>query len=105
VDEAKLFIQQAQFDVSGLPVAARANTHRTLSRITQLLESLAPPDSVSRLTDSVVALITNAAGGPKVVEPLPSRPPSLERGAASTGSGAPHVTGNRGGEMARKRNR
>ena len=81
VDEAKLFIQQAQFDVSGLPVAARANTHRTLSRIAQLLESLAPPDSVNRVTDSLVALITNAAGGPKVVEPLPSRPPSLERGA------------------------
>jgi len=81
VDEAKLFIQQAQFDVAGLPVAARANTHSTLSRITQLLESLAPPDSVNRVTDSLVALITNAAGGPKVVEPLPSRPPSLERGA------------------------
>ena len=81
VDEAKLFIQQAQFDVSGLPVAARANTQRTLSHITQLLESLAPPDSVNRVTDSLVVLITNAAGGPKVVEPLPSRPPSLERGA------------------------
>src|SRR5258705_8446089 len=81
VDEAKLFIQQAQFDVAGLPVAARANTHSTLSRITQLLESLAPPDSVNRVTDSLVALITNAAGGTKVVEPLPSRPPSLERGA------------------------
>ncbi len=81
VDEAKLFIQQAQFDVSGLPAAARANTQRTLSRIAQLLESLAPPDSVNRVTDSLVVLITNAAGGPKVVEPLPSRPPSLERGA------------------------
>ena len=81
VDEAKLFIQQAQFDVPGLPVAARANTHRTLSRIAQLLESLAPPDSVNRVTDSLVVLITNAAGGPKVVEPLPSRPPLLERGA------------------------
>jgi high-affinity iron transporter len=81
VDEAKLFIQQAQFDVPGLPVPARAKSQQALTRIAQLLESLAPPDSVNRATDSLVAMITAAAGGPKVVEPLPARPPSLERGA------------------------
>lgn len=81
VDEAKLFIQQAQFDVPGLPVPARAKSLDALAHIAQLLESLAPPDSVNRATDSLVALITAAAGGPKVVEPLPARPPSLERGA------------------------
>jgi len=81
VDEAKLFIQQAQFDVPGLPVPARAKSQHALAQIAQLLESLAPPDSVNRATDSLVALITAAAGGPKVVEPLPARPPSLERGA------------------------
>jgi high-affinity iron transporter len=81
VDEAKLFIQQAQFDVAGLPHAARAGSQHTLARIAQLLDSLAPPDSVNRVTDSLVALITAAAGGPKVVEQLPVRPPSLERGA------------------------
>ena len=81
VDEAKLFIQQAQFDVPGLPVPARAKSQRALAHLAQLLESLAPPDSVSRATDSLVALVTAAAGGPKVVEPLPARPPSLERGA------------------------
>ena len=81
VDEAKLFIQQAQFDVPGLPLPARAKSQQALNRIARLLESLAPPDSVNRVTDSLVALVTAAAGGPRVVEPLPSRPPSLERGA------------------------
>src|SRR5881409_3760990 len=81
VDEAKLFIQQAQFDVPGLPVPARAQSQNALAHIAQLLEALAPPDSVNRATDSLVALVTAAAGGPKVVEPLPNRPPSLERGA------------------------
>jgi high-affinity iron transporter len=81
VDEAKLFIQQAQFDVPGLPAPARAKTQQALAHIGQLLESLAPPDSVNRVTDSLVALVTAAAGGPRVVEPLPARPPSLERGA------------------------
>ena len=81
VDEAKLFIQQAQFDVSGLPVAARATSERTLARIALMLDSLAPPAAVSRVTDSLVARITAAAGGAKVVEPLPANPPSLERGA------------------------
>src|SRR5947209_2123242 len=81
VDEARLFVQQAQFDVPGLPHAARARSRQTLTRIAQLLDSLAPPDSVNRVTDSLVAFITAAAGGPKVVEPLPTQPPSLERGA------------------------
>ena len=81
VEEAKLFIQQAQFDVAGLPAAARASTERTLARLVQMLDSLAPPDAVSRVTDSLVARITTAAGGPKVVE--------TSRG--STTSGKPDV--------------
>src|SRR3989442_10483199 len=51
VDEARLFVQQAQFDVPGLPHAARARSRQTLTRIAQLLDSLAPPDSVNRVTD------------------------------------------------------
>jgi len=81
VEEAKLFIQQAEFDVAGLPAAARASTGRTLARLVQMLDSLAPPAAVSRVTDSLVAWITAAAGGPKVVEPLPVNAPSLARGA------------------------
>jgi len=81
VDEARLFIQQAQFDISALPATARAGAGRGLARLGQMLQRLAPPDSVSRVTDSLVALITRAAGGPKVLEALPSNPPSLARGA------------------------
>ena len=81
VDEAKLFIQQARFDIDALPTAARPGSRRSLSLIAELLEQLAPPDAVRRATDSLVAHITLAAGGPDVLEPLPSNPPSLARGA------------------------
>ena len=81
VEEAKLFIQQAHFDVAGLPLAARASSERVLKQIARMLDSLARPDDVSHVTDSLVAGITAAAGGPKVVEPLPANPPSLARGA------------------------
>jgi high-affinity iron transporter len=81
VDEAKLFIQQARFDVPGLPAVARASSARALTTIAQLLDRLAPPDSVARVTDTLIARITTAAGGPHVLEPLPARPPSLARGA------------------------
>ena len=80
VDEAKLFIQQAQFDIDALPTSARAGTRRSLSHIAELLEQLAPPDSIRSATDSLVTHITLAAGGPDVLEPLPLNP-SLARGA------------------------
>jgi len=81
VDEAKLFIQQARFDVPALPTAARASADRDLTTIAQLLDRLAPPDSVGRVIDALITRITVAAGGAHVLEPLPSRPPSLARGA------------------------
>jgi high-affinity iron transporter len=81
VTEAKLFVQQAQFDVPGLPSTARAGSARALAAIARLLERLAPPDSVRRVTDDLINRITAAAGGPHVLEPPPSRPPSLARGA------------------------
>ena len=81
VDEAKLFIQQAQFDVPGLPVAARVAAGHALTRIAEMLDRLAPPDSVSLVTDVLVARITAAAGGRNVIEQLPANPPSLARGA------------------------
>ena len=81
VSEAKLFIQQARFDIPGLPAAARAYSGTSLATITRMLDNLAPPDSVARVTDSLVARITAAAGGEHVLEPMPARPPSLARGA------------------------
>jgi len=46
-----------------------------------MLDRLAPPDSVRLVVDMLVSRITQAAGGPTVIEQLPARAPSLERGA------------------------
>ncbi|HET8713890.1 MAG TPA: FTR1 family protein [Gemmatimonadales bacterium] len=81
VDEARLFIQQAQFDVASLPVEVRVAAGHALTRLSEMLERLAPPDSVQLVADVLIARITEAAGGPRVIEQLPARPPSLERGA------------------------
>ncbi len=81
VDEAKLFIQQATFDVPGLPVSARVVAGHALTRIAEMLDRLAPPDSLRLVTDALISRITAAAGGPNVIEQLPSKPPSLARGA------------------------
>jgi high-affinity iron transporter len=81
VDEAKLFIQQAQFDLPSLPTAARVAAGHAITRLLAMLDRLAPPDSVRLAVDSLVSRVTAAAGGPKVIEQLPARAPSLERGA------------------------
>jgi high-affinity iron transporter len=81
VDEAKLFIQQAQFDVPSLPVSVRVAAGQMLPTIGAMLDRLAPPDSVRLVADNLIARITTAAGGPKVIEQLPASAPSLERGA------------------------
>jgi high-affinity iron transporter len=75
VAEAKLFIAQARFEVSSLPAAVRGAADSGLARLAELFDQLAPPDSVARVADAVIARIGSD-------EPLPSRPPSLARGAA-----------------------
>ena len=81
VDEAKLFIEQARFDVPTLPTAVRASARRALDQIAGLLERLAPPDSVRGATDSLIAQVTLAAGGADALESFPPTAPSLARGA------------------------
>jgi high-affinity iron transporter len=75
VAEAKLFIAQARFEVSSLPAAVRGAADSGLARLAELFDRLAPPDSVAHVADAVIARIGSD-------EPLPSRPPSLARGAA-----------------------
>jgi high-affinity iron transporter len=75
VAEAKLFIQQARFDVPALPAAVRPSADRGLAQLANLLDRLAPPDSVGHAADALIRLIG-------IKEPLPSRPPSLARGGA-----------------------
>ncbi|MGH7606962.1 MAG: hypothetical protein ACREME_06450, partial [Gemmatimonadales bacterium] len=82
VDEAQLFIRHARLDVPGLPAAARPAAAAGLARLAGMLERLAPPDSVARVADSLIARLTAAVGGSEVLEPVPARPPSLARGAA-----------------------
>src|SRR5438270_11019022 len=64
VAEAKLFIQQPQFDISALPATARARADRGLARLGQMLKRLAPPPSATPAPDSLAPLITRAADGP-----------------------------------------
>ena len=74
-EEAKLFIQQARFDVPALPAAVRPAADSGLRDLASLLDRLAPPDSVQQAADALIRRIG-------IDEPLPSRPPSLARGAA-----------------------
>lgn len=74
VDEARLFIQQARFDLPTLPAAVRVAADSGLTRLAALLDRLAPPDSVARAADALIRRIG-------IEEPLPTRPPSLSRGA------------------------
>jgi high-affinity iron transporter len=81
VDEAKLFVQQARFDIPSLPAQVRVAAGDGLARLAEMLERLAPPDSVRVVADALISRVTDAAGGPRVIEQLPARAPSLERGA------------------------
>ena len=75
VEEARLFIEQARFDVPSLPRAVRPGADSGLSHLASLIDRLAPVDSVVRAADALIQRIGTE-------EPLPSRPPSLERGTA-----------------------
>lgn len=74
VEEAKLFVLQARFDVPSLPRAVRAAADSGLTHLAGLFDRLAPPDSASRAADALIQRIGTD-------EPVPSRPPSLARGA------------------------
>ncbi len=80
VEEAKLFIDQARLDVPALPAAVRARADSELAVLRGMLDRVAAPGSVERRATSIVQRIAAAAGG--ALDPFPSRPPSLARGAA-----------------------
>ena len=79
VNEAKLFIEQARFDLPFLPARVRVAADSDLTALTQLVARLAPPAEVEARSGRLIGGISAAVGG--VVEPLPARPPSLARGA------------------------
>lgn len=82
VDEARLFIDQARFEVPALPRAVRAATDSELAVIRAMLDRLAPPAEVERRAAGLVRRIAAAVGGGGSLDPLPARSPSLARGAA-----------------------
>jgi len=79
-DEAKQFVDAALLDVPGLPAAVRGTADSALRELRGMLERIAPPDSVTQRAATLVQRIAVAAGG--ALDPFPSRPPSLARGAA-----------------------
>ena len=81
VAEAKLFIQQARFDLPALPAAVRPAADSGLRNLAGLLDRLAPPDSVALAADALIRRIGTE-------EPLPSRftRPSFSASLRSTRS-------------------
>jgi high-affinity iron transporter len=80
VEEAKLFLDEAQLDAPALPVAVRDIAATELRALRGMLERVAPPDSVADRAAALVQRIAAAAGG--ALDPFPGRPPALARGAA-----------------------
>ena len=79
VAEAKLFLDQARFDAPFLPLAVRGYGDSTLTELRAMLDRGAPPSDVDRLVATLNERIAAAVGG--AIIPMPSRPPSLARGA------------------------
>lgn len=79
VDEAKLFLDQARYDVPTLPQAVRAHADSELAALRAMLDRLVPPADVERRAAALVRRIGDAVGGP--LDPAPSRPPSLAHGS------------------------
>ena len=79
VAEAKLFLDLARFDAPFLPSAVRGYSDSTLTELRRMLDRIAPPSDVDRLVATLNGRIAAAVGG--AVIPMPSRPPSLVRGA------------------------
>jgi high-affinity iron transporter len=80
VEEAKLFLDEAQLDAPALPVAVRDLAATELRTLRGMVERVAPPDSVARRAAALVQRIAAAAGG--ALDPFPGQPPALARGAA-----------------------
>ena len=83
VDEARQFLEQARLDAPALPARVRAVADTELALLRAMVERAAPPDSVAARANALVARIAAAAGG--ALDPFPTRPPSLARGAAIYG--------------------
>jgi len=79
VAEAKLFVEQARFDLPLLPQNLHPYADSAVARLLAMFDRLASQAQVLGLADSLGSRIAAAVGGPVI--PAPSVPPSLARGA------------------------
>jgi high-affinity iron transporter len=79
VAEAKLFVDQARFDLPLLPRALRPYADSAVARLLVMFDRLAPESEVDGLVASLSGRIAAAVDG--AVIPAPSGRPSLARGA------------------------
>ena len=80
VEEAKLFLDAARLDGPGLPAAVRGLANTDLLALRAMVDRAAPPDSVAARAATLVQRIAAAAGG--ALDPFPTHPLTLARGAA-----------------------
>ena len=80
VEEAKLFLDAARLDGPALPASVREVADAELRALRAMLDRVAPPDSVASRAAALVQRIGTAVGG--ALDPFPTRPPALARGAA-----------------------
>jgi high-affinity iron transporter len=80
VEEAEQFLVGAQAEVGELPAVVRAAADSGLLALRAMMRRAAPPDSVAEHAATLVQRIAAAAGG--ALDPFPTEPPTLARGAA-----------------------
>ena len=80
VEEAKLFLDAARLDGPALPASVRDLADAELRGLRAMLDRVAPPDSVGSRAAALVQRIATSVGG--ALDPFPTRPPTLARGAA-----------------------
>jgi high-affinity iron transporter len=80
VSEAKEFLEHALLDVGSLPAAVRATVAADMRAMVAMIDRKVAPDSVAARAGALIKRITAATGA--ALDPFPTQPPSLARGAA-----------------------
>ncbi|HZH80615.1 MAG TPA: FTR1 family protein, partial [Gemmatimonadales bacterium] len=80
VSEAKEFLEHALLDVGALPAAVRATAAADMRAMVAMIDRKVAPDSVAARAGALIRRITAATGA--ALDPFPTQPPSLARGAA-----------------------
>jgi high-affinity iron transporter len=80
VSEAREFLEHALLDVGSLPAAVRATVDADMRAMVAMIDRKVAPDSVAARAGALIRRITAATGA--ALDPFPTQPPSLARGAA-----------------------